>query len=177
METSIKNENLQTFEGFDRSPSRKQANLQNRLLATEQDLEQSKITVHTTQNVPVREHKPLLRTKTHIEAEKKTEKEQEELEYLDERSRKLQNSKVHNKGTVILQIMGFALLFFGYFIFDYVQEQGFLRDFKHGMSHLKVIAAIIPNLRYTVTLSLEELAVDNLLQVYSDSLYIRLALS
>lgn len=119
-----------------------------------------------------KETKPLVSKDDKDDKEKDGKEKEEDDElfyYLEERSKKLRNSKDHNKGIVILQIMSFGLILTGYFIYDYIYEEGFMKNFKKGLEHLKIISERVSNIKYTTVFSLEELAEDDLSVVYPDS--------
>jgi len=103
------------------------------------------------------------------EKESNDEEDEELLEQLQERSRKLRDSKSHNKGLIMFQIAVFASLFIVYYVVDYVLDAQAMKDFKKGIEHLKSISERLNNLRWTVAFALEEIAENDLSVVYPDS--------
>lgn len=94
------------------------------------------------------------------------EEDEEQMEYLYARSKKLRDTKSNNKKVVALQVGSFAMIFVAYFVVDFVFDETFMKKFKLAMDHLSVISHRVPNLRYNIGFALEELAENDLAVVY-----------
>jgi len=111
----------------------------------------------------------LNRRRRGTEQKESKEDDEEQLEYLYARSKRLRDSKSNNKKVVAFQVGIFAMIFVIYFVVDFILDNKFMKKFQLGMDHLSVIVQRVPNLRYNLAFTLEELAENDLSVVYPDS--------
>ncbi len=97
------------------------------------------------------------------------EEDEEQLEYLYARSKRLRDTKSNNKKLIAFQVGIFAMIFVIYFVVDFILDHKFMKKFQLGMEHLSVLMQRVPNLRYSLAFTLEELAENDLAVVYPDS--------
>ena len=102
------------------------------------------------------------------EEDKKREDADMEAERAFSKSQKLLNSKDNRRSKVMIQFIGIALLFFLYFLVDYLWvEKTFLTNIKLNLQHLKLSASRMSEIRYLNAFALEEIAEANHNSVYT----------
>ena len=102
------------------------------------------------------------------EEDKKKEDADMEAERAFNKSQKLLNSKDNRRSKVMIQFIGIALLFFLYFLLDYLWiEKTFLANIKLNLQHLKLSASRMSEIRYLNAFALEEIAEANHDKVYT----------
>ena len=102
------------------------------------------------------------------EEDKKKEDADFEAERAFNKSQKLLNSKDNRRSKVMIQFIGIALLFFMYFLLDYLWiEKSFLSNVKLNLLHLQLSASRTSQIRYMNAFALEEIATANPTYVYT----------
>lgn len=85
-------------------------------------------------------------------------------------SQKILNSKYGRRTRVLIQFIGFALLFSLYFFLNYLWlEKDFIKQLEMDLLHFKLSAQRASQVRYLIAFTLEEIAEADLNSVYSFS--------
>jgi len=100
------------------------------------------------------------------EDERKNYEAEVEAEFAQDRSQKLLNSRDNRRSKVILQFTFIMILFVVYFVADYLNEVAYLDNVKYEFAHLKLSAERMPDVRYVVAFTYEELS-----ELDKDSVY------
>lgn len=97
--------------------------------------------------------------RTTMKDEDKKKEEAENDEAANDRSQKLLNSRNNRRTSVVIQFVVIAAIFGIYFLLDFVViESNFLSNIRKTLAHLKLSAERMPNIRYLLAFTLEEIA-------------------
>jgi hypothetical protein len=102
------------------------------------------------------------------EEKKKDEADLEAADLAYIKSQKLLNSKDNRRSKVMVQFIGIAVVYFGYFLLDYLWlQKTFLKDTKSNLQHFDYSAKRMSDIRYLNAFTLEELAYGDNTKVYT----------
>jgi len=94
----------------------------------------------------------------HLKEQEEAKNEEQESINAQERSEKLLNSKDNNREQVICKFSIVGLLFAVFFIVDFVNEQAYLDNVEKAYVHLQLSVERMPNVRYVLAFTFEEIA-------------------
>jgi len=108
-----------------------------------------------------------IRNKKSTKLSKDVKEDDEEYQYyLEERGKKLRNSKDHSKRGVVIKLCSFGCLLIAYYIIDFAMHETTLQTYEQIVLYLKLICQRSPDLKYTTVFTVEEVAEDNFSIVY-----------
>ena len=94
------------------------------------------------------------------------ENNEEVVAFLENKSKRIKNSRINN----ITKAIGYYLVVIGllvaYFIGDYASERIWRDQFINVITHLRAMLSLIPEIRYGRVYMLEEMAMDNIWEVF-----------